>query len=67
MQNKSSELLRNGKVRVGRSAWEIPVKTITQQLQRDLSGQHKPAKSSYFHITPAGSHHRSQRISKAAI
>lgn len=50
-----------------RTAWDIPRESIARGLQRDLQGQHKAAKSSYFHIPPAGSHHRSQRIAKAAI
>lgn len=50
-----------------RSAWDIPARSIAQKLQRDLQGQHAPAKASYFHITKAADTHRTQRISKAAI
>lgn len=54
-------------LRPTKSAWDIPVKTFAQQLQRDLSGQHKPAKASYFHISKPADTLRAQRISKAAI
>jgi hypothetical protein len=50
-----------------RSAWEVPTQSIAQKLQRDLQGQHAPAKASYFHITKPEDTHRSQRIARAAI
>lgn len=50
-----------------RSAWEVPANSVALQLQRDRQGAHNPAPKSYFHIPKAGSHHRSQRIAKAAI
>jgi len=50
-----------------RSAWDKPAQSIALQLQRDRQGAHAPAPKSYFHIPKAGSHHRSRRISKAAI
>ena len=50
-----------------RTAWDIPRESIARSLQRDLAGTHNPAKASYFHISKPGSHHRSQRIAKAAI
>ena len=58
------ELLRNANTR---SAWEVPTQSIAQKLQRDLQGQHAPAKASYFHITKPEDAHRSQRIARAAI
>lgn len=50
-----------------RTAWDVPERSIAQSMQRDLQGQHTPAKASYFHIPKSGSHHLSQRIAKAAI
>lgn len=40
---------------------------LAQQLQRDRVSAHPPAANSYFNIPQPGSHHRSQRIAKAAI
>lgn len=58
------ELLRYANVRF---AFDIPRQTVARAIQKDLAGAHAPAKASYFHIPKAGSHHRSQRIAKAAI
>ncbi len=48
-------------------AFDIPTKSIGQQLQRDVAGAHAPARNSYFLIPKAGSHHCSQRIARASI
>ena len=49
------------------TAFDIPTKSLGQQLQRDVAGAHAPARNSYFLIPKAGSHHHSQRIARAAI
>lgn len=49
------------------SAWEIPLKSIAQDMQRCRAGAHNPAKASYFQIPKAVDVQRSQRIAKAAI
>lgn len=50
-----------------RSAWDVPERSIAQSMQRDLQGQHAPAKASYFHIPKAADVNRTQRISRAVI
>ena len=49
------------------TAFDIPIKSLGQQLQRDVASAHAPARNSYFLIPKAGSHHRSQRIARASI
>ncbi len=50
------------------SPFDIPSKTFAQQLQRDLAGQHPPAKASYITVNPkSGSLHKHQKLVRAAI
>lgn len=49
------------------TAFDIPTKSLGQQLQRDVAGAHAPARNSYFLIPKAVDVNRSQRIARAAI
>ncbi|QTW18104.1 hypothetical protein [Comamonas kerstersii] len=50
-----------------RGAWDIPARSIAQDMQHSTNLARTPKPSQYFHIPKPADTHRSQRIAKAAI
>lgn len=50
-----------------RSAWDIPARSIAQDMQHSTNLARTPKPCQYFHITKPADTYRSQRIAKAAI
>lgn len=50
-----------------RSAWDIPARSIAQDMQQNTNLARTPKPSQYFHIYKSADTHRAQRIAKAAI